>query len=174
MRLRRLFTLSLAALVVSVLTAALTAGVLAAPPERRVRLTPPHVIRRPVRHRVRRRLSPLGERAVAVARHWLGVPYRFGGASPSGFDCSGLVMAAYARLGIHLPHSSQALWDVGRAVSRSRLRPGDLLFFDGLGHVGMYVGGGRMIHAPQTGDHVRIVSLAGGYGLRLIGARRVR
>jgi len=131
------------------------------------------VARRTPRHRLRRRIVPLGERAVAVARHWIGVPYRWGGASPNGFDCSGLVMAAYARFGVSLPHNAAALWNVGRPVPRSRLRPGDLLFFAGLGHVAMYVGSGRMIHAPESGDHVRIVPLAGLYGERFIGARRV-
>jgi len=125
------------------------------------------------RHRARRRIVPLGQRAVAVARHWIGVPYRWGGASPSGFDCSGLVMAAYAKLGVSLPHNAAALWSVGRPVQRWRLRPGDLLFFAGLGHVAMYVGAGRMIHAPESGDHVRIVPLAGLYGERFIGARRI-
>jgi cell wall-associated NlpC family hydrolase len=136
------------------------------------RASAPVVLRTP-RHRLRRRIVPLGERAVAIARRWIGVPYRWGGASPSGFDCSGLVMAAYARLGIALPHNAAALWGIGRPVARARLRPGDLLFFAGLGHVAMYVGSGRIIHAPQTGDHVRIVPLAGPYGEQLIGARRV-
>ena len=112
------------------------------------------------------------ERAVRLARTQLGVPYRYGGASPGGFDCSGLVMWAYGRAGVSLPHNAAALYGVGRAVPRSALRPGDLLFVRGLGHGGIYVGRGRMIHAPQSGRHVEIQSLAARRGT-LVGARRV-
>jgi len=115
------------------------------------------------------------ERAVRYALDVVGVPYRWGGESPAtGFDCSGLVRWAYGHVGIDLPHSSYALYDVGRRASTSRLQPGDVLFFEGLGHVGLYVGNGRMVHAPQTGRDVEIVDLAGtGYGSRLVGVRRV-
>ena len=115
------------------------------------------------------------ERAVKMAVQAVGLPYRWGGESPStGFDCSGLVRWAYGEVGVDLPHSSYALFDVGRPVPESRLVPGDVLFFEGLGHVGLYVGRGRMVHAPQTGRDVEIVRLGGsGYGGRLIGARRV-
>lgn len=117
----------------------------------------------------------LGARAAAVALKAVGVPYRWGGSSPAaGFDCSGLVYWAYGRLGVELPHSSYALYDRGRNVGRSGLKPGDLLFFSGLGHVGIYVGRGRMVHAPQSGRLVEVVSLGGsGYGGRLVGARRI-
>lgn len=118
----------------------------------------------------------LGERAAKIALQAVGVPYQWGGASPStGFDCSGLVYWTYAHLGIELPHSSYALYGAGRAVPRSRLQPGDVLFFSGLGHVGLYLGDGRMVHAPYTGRRVEIVRLGGGshYGSRLVGARRV-
>jgi cell wall-associated NlpC family hydrolase len=117
----------------------------------------------------------LGERAATIALKAVGVPYRWGGASPaSGFDCSGLVYWAYGRLGIELPHSSYALFGLGRPVPRSRLKPGDLLFFYGLGHVGMYIGHGRMVHAPSSGRLVEIVKLRGShYGGRLVGARRI-
>ncbi|MGH3137568.1 MAG: C40 family peptidase [Gaiellaceae bacterium] len=118
---------------------------------------------------------PVGERAVHVALKAVGVPYRWGGESPStGFDCSGLVRWAYGRVGIDLPHNSYALYGEGRRVSESHLEPGDVLFFEGLGHVGLYLGRGRMVHAPQSGRDVEVVRLGGtGYGGRLIGARRV-
>lgn len=117
----------------------------------------------------------IGGRAAAIALDAVGVPYRWGGSSPSsGFDCSGLVYWAYGHVGIELPHSSYALHDLGRAVSRSRLKPGDLLFFSGLGHVGLYVGRGRMVHAPQSGRHVEVVTLGdSGYGGRFVAARRL-
>jgi cell wall-associated NlpC family hydrolase len=114
----------------------------------------------------------LGLRAVRLARGQLGAPYRYGGASPAGFDCSGLVMWVYGRLGIPLPHNAAALYGVGRPVGGSALRPGDLLFFHGLGHVGLYIGRGRMIHAPQSGQSVEIQSLAVRRG-SLVGARRI-
>jgi cell wall-associated NlpC family hydrolase len=114
----------------------------------------------------------LAQRAVSIARTQLGVPYRFGGASPAGFDCSGLVMWVYGRLGLALPHNAAALFGVGRPVARRALRPGDLLFFSGLGHVGMYVGRGRMIHAPQSGRTVEIQALSARRA-SFVGARRV-
>jgi cell wall-associated NlpC family hydrolase len=117
----------------------------------------------------------LGERAATIAVKAVGVPYRWGGSSlTGGFDCSGLIYWAYGRLGIELPHSSYALYQQGRWVARSGLREGDVLFFSGLGHVGLYIGGGRMVHAPQSGRLVEIVRLGNSnYGLRLVGARRV-
>jgi len=115
------------------------------------------------------------ELAARFALEEVGVPYRYGGESPaSGFDCSGLVRWAYGQVGIDLPHSSYALYAQGRRVSGSSLEPGDILFFEGLGHVGLYLGRGRMVHAPQTGRNVEIVRLSStNYGARLIGARRV-
>ena len=110
---------------------------------------------------------------VGVAMQYLGTPYVWGGASPSGFDCSGLVMYAYAQVGVSLPHSSYAQWGMGVPVSRDQLEPGDLVFFDGLGHVGIYVGGGSFIHAPHTGDVVKISSLTGWYASSYVGARRI-
>src|SRR5262249_18414816 len=95
--------------------------------------------------------APVGEQAVDYAKRFLGVPYRWGGSSPGGFDCSGLVRYVYRRFGIELPHSSYADFDLGRGVGRWALKPGDLVFFSGLGHVGMYVGHGRFIHAPSSG-----------------------
>jgi cell wall-associated NlpC family hydrolase len=92
---------------------------------------------------------------VGVAMQYLGTPYVWGGASPSGFDCSGLVMYAYGQVGVSLPHSSYAQYGAGVPVSYGDLQAGDLVFFDGLGHVGIYVGGGNFIHAPHTGDQQR-------------------
>jgi cell wall-associated NlpC family hydrolase len=114
----------------------------------------------------------LAERAVQLARTQLGVPYVYGGASPGGFDCSGLVMWVYGRLGIALPHNAAALYSTGQPVALSQLRPGDLVFFHGLGHVGIYIGHGRMIHAPQTGERVEIEALGERSGA-VEGARRV-
>jgi cell wall-associated NlpC family hydrolase len=110
---------------------------------------------------------------VAIAERYLGVPYRWGGASPSGFDCSGLVMYAFSQIGVSLPHSSYAQYGMGSPVARSDLQPGDLVFFDGLGHVGIYVGGNSFIHAPHTGDVVKISSISGWYASTYVGARRI-
>lgn len=115
---------------------------------------------------------PLGQQAVRLARQQLGVPYRWGGSSPSGFDCSGLVSWVYGRLGVGLPHNAAALYGVGRRVRLSSMRPGDLVFFSGLGHVGIYIGGGQFVHAPHTGDVVRISSL-GDRMSSYVGARRL-
>jgi cell wall-associated NlpC family hydrolase len=116
--------------------------------------------------------APIGVRAVAYARRFVGVPYRWGGSGPGGFDCSGLVRYVYRRFGVELPHSSYADFSLGRRVGRWALEPGDLVFFSGLGHVGLYVGHGRFIHAPHSGTRVQISRLrdwAGSYE----GARRL-
>ncbi len=118
------------------------------------------------------RPAPLGVRAARIARHFVGVPYRWGGESPSGFDCSGLVAYVYGRLGVRLPHNAAAVYDYGRPVSVGHLRPGDLLFFRGLGHVGLYLGAGRWIHAPQTGETVRIDAVS--VRSDIVGARRLQ
>jgi cell wall-associated NlpC family hydrolase len=110
---------------------------------------------------------------VGIAMRYLGVPYRWGGASPSGFDCSGFVMYVFAQIGISLPHSTYALWNVGVPVSRSQLQAGDLVFFNGLGHMGIYIGGNQFIHSPHTGDVVKISSMSGWYASTYYGARRV-
>jgi cell wall-associated NlpC family hydrolase len=110
---------------------------------------------------------------VGIAMQYLGVPYAWGGASPAGFDCSGLVVYVFAQMGVSLPHSSYALWGVGMPVSRDQLQAGDLVFFNGLGHVGIYIGSGQFIHAPHTGDVVKISSMTGWYASTYVGARRV-
>jgi len=110
---------------------------------------------------------------VGIAMRYLGVPYVWGGASPSGFDCSGLVMYVYAQVGVSLPHYTGAQWSAGVPVSRGDLQPGDLVFFDGLGHVGIYIGGNQFIHAPHTGTVVQISSIVGWYASTYVGARRI-
>jgi cell wall-associated NlpC family hydrolase len=116
-----------------------------------------------------------GLKVVDYAKRFRGIRYVYGGSSPqSGFDCSGFVRFVYAHFGLSLAHSSYAQFDRGRRVSRSALRPGDLVFFDGLGHVGIYVGNGRFIHAPHTGTRVQIQTLGGWYSSRFVGARRLR
>ena len=110
---------------------------------------------------------------VGIAMRYLGVPYVWGGASPAGFDCSGLVMYVFAQVGVSLPHNAAAQYGYGAPVSQGDLQPGDLVFFDGLGHEGMYVGGGQFIHAPHTGDVVKISSISGWYASTYVGARRL-
>ena len=119
------------------------------------------------------RKPTLGERAVMIAAKELGVPYRYGGSSPSGFDCSGFTSWVYGKLGVSLPHNAAAQYAYGTAVDRAHLKPGDLLFFHGLGHVGLYIGNGRMIHAPQSGQTVEIQALTVRNGA-VEGARRLR
>jgi cell wall-associated NlpC family hydrolase len=112
---------------------------------------------------------------VGIAMQYLGTPYVWGGSSPSGFDCSGFVMYVYAQMGISVPHNAAAQYSsIGVYVSRDQLEPGDLVFFDGLGHVGIYIGGGQFIHSPHTGDVVKISSLSDSwYASTYVGAKRV-
>ena len=95
---------------------------------------------------------------VGVAMQYLGTPYVWGGAAPGGFDCSGFVQFVYSQVGVSLPHHAASQFGYGTPVGLSDLEPGDLVFFDGLGHVGIYIGGGQFIHSPHTGDVVKISS----------------
>jgi cell wall-associated NlpC family hydrolase len=110
---------------------------------------------------------------VGIAMQYLGVPYVYGGSTPGGFDCSGFVMYVFAQIGVSLPHNAAAQYGYGVPVSSDQLQPGDLVFFNGLGHVGIYIGGGQFIHAPHTGDVVKISSLSGWYSSTYVGARRL-
>jgi cell wall-associated NlpC family hydrolase len=113
--------------------------------------------------------------AVRDAMRLRGAPYVWSGASPAGFDCSGFTSYVYGRLGIPLAHSSYAQWSAGPHVTRADLRPGDLVFFAGLGHVGIYIGGGQFVHAPHTGSVVSVDRLFGSwYGPEYDGAVRPR
>jgi cell wall-associated NlpC family hydrolase len=108
----------------------------------------------------------VGEKAAAVAVDQVGVPYRYGGSNPSGFDCSGLVQYSYSRAGMQLPRTTGQLWTSTRSVGRHELRTGDLLFFriDGkMSHVGLYLGGQRFVHAPSSGRKVSVASLDSPY-----------
>ena len=110
---------------------------------------------------------------VGIAMQYLGIPYVYGGASPAGFDCSGFVMYVFGQVGVSLPHNAAAQYGYGMPVSRDQLQPGDLVFFNGLGHVGIYIGGGQFIHSPHTGDVVKISSISGWYSSTWVGARRL-
>ena len=126
---------------------------------------------RPRAPSTRLRVRPASSRTPAICS---AIRYSYGGTSPrSGFDCSGFTRFVFAHFGVALPHYSVAQFSLGRRVSRGGLRPGDLVFFDGLGHVGIYVGRGRFIHAPHTGTRVSVAPLSGWYSSRFTGARRV-
>ncbi len=110
---------------------------------------------------------------VGVAMQYLGTPYVWGGSSPAGFDCSGFVQYVFAQVGVALPHHAASQFSYGVDVPRDQLQPGDLVFFDGLGHVGIYVGDNQFIHSPHTGDVVKISPIDGWYDSGWVGARRL-
>jgi murein DD-endopeptidase len=120
----------------------------------------------------------VGERAAEYALDMKGRPYRYGGNTPRGFDCSGLIQYSYARAGVRLPRTTRGLWRSSSRISASRLRPGDLLFFNQQGkrssHVALYIGHGRFVHAPSTGKRVSVGSVNSRYWHRhLDSARRL-
>ena len=126
-------------------------------------------------HRATPAVSSRGARVATMSKRYLGIRYRWAGSSPSsGFDCSGFTMYLYRKVGVGLPHNAAMQYRYGRAVSRRNLRAGDLVFFNGLGHVGIYLRGNRFIHASSSGSNVKISSLSGTwYGARYVGARRL-
>ncbi|MEL7024770.1 MAG: C40 family peptidase [Pseudomonadota bacterium] len=123
------------------------------------------------------RQSDLGWIVASLAQQQVGVPYLYGGDSPSGFDCSGLVNYAYREAGLTVPRTTGELWRRARAVDRRDARPGDLVFFDidgKPGHVGLYVGDGFFVHAPSTGHEVRTQPLdSPWYSSRLLRVARL-
>ncbi len=117
-----------------------------------------------------------GQRAARIALDQVGVPYQYGGTTPGGFDCSGLVQYSYRQAGISVPRTTGALWSAANPVGRSELRAGDLLFFSiegKMSHVGLYLGEQRFVHAPQSGRKVSVAALESPYyKSALIGAGR--
>ncbi len=115
--------------------------------------------------------------AASVAYQQVGAPYRYGGKTPTGFDCSGLVHYSYAQAGIDVPRTTAALWQRSTPVDRTDLKAGDILFFNVAGkmsHVGMYLGKRRFVHAPSSGKTVTIGTLDSPYyKTALIGAGRL-
>jgi len=123
--------------------------------------------------------QPHPQRALAIAVDMIGTPYRYGGASPRGFDCSGLVYYAYGKVGIQAPRTTTAQYRQTKRMPVSDLRPGDLVFFalsrGKTSHVGIYAGDGRFVHAPSSGKRVGYASLHNPYWrTRLSGAGRLR
>jgi cell wall-associated NlpC family hydrolase len=121
-----------------------------------------------------RPLTGSQSRIVATALRYVGVPYARGGTSPAGFDCSGFVMYVFGRHGVALPHSAEAQYRLGTPVGRDKLQPGDIVFFDRLGHSGIYIGDARFVHATKPGDVVKISRIdESWYRRHWVGARRI-
>lgn len=147
-------------------------GCSSAPPAQR------HVSQTVVATQAREITQTAPQRGLAIARGQVGAPYRYGGADPRGFDCSGLVYYAYRKAGMAIPRTTTGQYRQSRRVALSRLRPGDLLFFtisrNKPSHVGIYAGNGSFIHAPSSGKSVGYASLNDDYWRkRLIGTGRL-
>jgi cell wall-associated NlpC family hydrolase len=111
--------------------------------------------------------------AARLATRYLGAPYVWAGASPSGFDCSGLVMYAFSQVGVAVPHNAAQQFRLGTPVERDRLIPGDVVFFNQLRHNGIYLGDGRFVHSTKPGG-VKIARLDDEwFRTRWVGARRL-
>ena len=118
------------------------------------------------------------QRAADYAQNMIGKPYRYGGNSPTGLDCSGLVQYSYSRAGLPIPRTTKSQRESSAAVGSQSLRAGDLIFFDQEGrkssHVGIYIGDGRFVHAPSSGKQVRVDTLDTKYWKKhYVGARRI-
>jgi len=111
-------------------------------------------------------LDSKGAKIFSIAQNFLGVPYRYGGVDPSGFDCSGLVQFSHRHVGVNVPRTTAEQYKAVHPVTRSELKPGDLIFFRiqrRVSHVGIYAGQGKFIHAPSSGKHVKFSDLNGPY-----------
>ena len=105
----------------------------------------------------------LAQLHVAKACDLIGKPYVFGSNGPNSYDCSGLTQEAWGSVGVHLEHYTKDQWGSTTPISRAELKPGDLVFYySDLHHVALYIGGGKVVHAPHTGDHVRMASIERG------------
>lgn len=137
------------------------------------------LMRKPSNYQIRhlaalRARRTFGTRVVTYAKRFVGVPYSYGGSSPrTGFDCSGFVRYVYQHFGVSLPHSSYSQMSLGRRVMRKYLKPGDLVFFAGGSHVGIYLSGNRVIDSPHSGAVVHISTMTDWYSYDYDGARRL-
>lgn len=123
-------------------------------------------------------VSSSGSKLAQAALNYVGIRYRFGGTTPKGFDCSGLIYYTASKyMGVELPRTSSSMASVGTSVKRDNLQPGDLVFFNTRGfrnsHVGIYLGNNEFLHAPSTGKTVRVEKLDGYWDKRYNGARRL-
>ena len=123
-------------------------------------------------------VSSKGQAIVELAKQYIGTPYRYGGSSPSGFDCSGFVYFLYKSMGVTLNRVAQDQMTNGTWVPKNALQPGDIVGFANssgyINHVGIYAGNGMMIHSPQTGEYVRYESIVtGNYANRITCGRRI-